>query len=173
MTEHLLQLGHRRIGFIMGQPDHGQSHDRLAGYRRALERNGIRFEDELVEQGLFEYESGYECGRKLLSSTRPPTAIFASNDAMAMGVLSVAHEMALDVPRELSVAGYDDSPLARHAWPSLTTVRQPVAEVARLATLEVVRQLQKRSEKPPHHCLRAELVPRASTASPCLIAANR
>ncbi|MEJ2239857.1 MAG: LacI family DNA-binding transcriptional regulator, partial [Gemmatimonadales bacterium] len=172
MTEHLLQLGHRRIGFIVGQPDHGQSHDRLAGYRRALERNGIPFEDELVEQGLFEYESGYECGRKLLSSIRPPTAIFASNDAMAMGVLSVAHEMGLDVPRELSVAGYDDSPLARHAWPALTTVRQPVAEVARLATIELVNRLQGRSDENPHHCLRAELVRRASTASPCLQASN-
>jgi LacI family transcriptional regulator len=170
MTEHLLQLGHRRIGFIVGRPDHGQSHDRLAGYRRALERNGIAFEDELVEQGQFEFESGYACARNLLSSTLPPTAIFASNDPMAMGVLSAAHEMGFDVPRELSVAGYDDSPLARHAWPSLTTVCQPVAEVARLATIELVNRLQGRSGDSPHHCLRAELVPRASTASPRLTA---
>jgi LacI family transcriptional regulator len=170
MTEHLLQLGHRRIGFIVGRPDHGQSHDRLVGYRRALERNGIAFEDDLVEQGRFEYESGYACARNLLSSARPPTAIFASNDAMAMAVLSAAHEMGFDVPRQLSVAGYDDSPLARHAWPSLTTVRQPVAEVARLATIKLVDLLEGRSDDNPHHCLRAELVPRASTASPVLSA---
>jgi LacI family transcriptional regulator len=80
--------------------------------------------------------------------------------------------MGLDVPRELSVAGYDDSPLARHAWPALTTVRQPVAEVARLATIELVNRLQGRSDENPHHCLRAELVRRASTASPCLQASN-
>ena len=137
MTDYLVQLGHRRIGFIVGHPDHGQSHDRLAGYRRALKRNGITFEDDLVEQGQFEYESGYAGARNLLSSNRPPTAIFASNDPMAMGVLSVAHAMGVDVPRELSVAGFDDSPLARHAWPRLTTVRQPIAEVAERYGAEV------------------------------------
>ena len=168
MTEHLLQLGHRRIGFIVGHPDHGQSHDRLAGYRRALKKHGIEFNDDLVEQGRFDYESGYSCARSLLSSTPPPTAIFASNDPMAMGVLSAAHEMGFDVPGELSVAGFDDTPLARHAWPPLTTVRQPIAEVARLATDELMRQLQGRSEGDSHHCMQAELVRRASTASPRL-----
>jgi len=164
MTEHLLQLGHRRIGFIVGHPDHGQSHDRLDGYRRALKRRDIDFDDRLVEQGRFNYETGYSCARNLLSSNPQPTAIFASNDPMAMGVLSAAHEMGLDVPRELSVAGFDDSPLARHAWPTLTTVRQPIAEVARLATEELIKQLQGRSEGDTHHRLRAELVLRASTA---------
>jgi len=165
MTEHLLELGHRRIGFIVGHPDHGQSHDRFAGYRRALEKHGIDFHDDLVEQGRFDHDSGRSCARKLLSSTDPPTAIFASNDPMAIGVLSAANEMGLDVPSELSVAGFDDSPLARHAWPPLTTVRQPIAEVARLATEELVKLLQGRSNG-SHHCLQAELVRRASTASP-------
>ena len=164
MTEHLLRLGHRRIGFVMGHPDHGQSHDRLAGYRRALGRHDIEFEDDLVEQGRFDYASGYSCARNLLSSAPPPTAIFASNDPMAMGVLSAAHEMGFDIPRELSVAGFDDTPLARHAWPSLTTVRQPIAEVARLATEELIKRLNGRSEGDSHHCLEAELVLRASTA---------
>jgi LacI family transcriptional regulator len=166
MTGHLLQLGHRRIGFIVGHPDHGQSHDRLAGYRRALKRNNIDFDDDLVEQGRFDYESGYSCARNLLSSTPPPTAIFASNDPMAMGVLSAAHEMGFDVPGELSVAGFDDTPLARHAWPPLTTVRQPIAEVARLATEVLLKRLQGRSEGDSYHRLQAELVRRASTASP-------
>jgi LacI family transcriptional regulator len=169
MTEHLLQLGHRRIGFIMGLPDHGQSHDRLAGYRRALERHDLGFDDDLVEQGRFDYESGRSCARNLLSAATPPTAIFASNDPMAMGVLSAAHELGLDVPRQLSVAGFDDSPLARHAWPPLTTVHQPIAEVARLATEELMRQLQGRSDRDSHHCLRAELVRRASTARPAAL----
>lgn len=168
MTEHLLQLGHRRIGFIMGHPDHGQSHDRLAGYRRALERHNIPFDDGLVKQGRFDYESGYWCARGLLSTTSIPTAIFGSNDPMAMGVLSAAHEKGIDVPRGLSVAGFDDSPMARHAWPALTTVRQPIAEVARIATEELMKRLQGRSDVGSHHCLRAELVLRASTASPAL-----
>ena len=166
MTEYLLQLGHQRIGFIVGHPDHGSSHDRLAGYRSALKRHDIDFDDGLVEQGRFDYESGYSCARNLLSSTPRPTAIFASNDPMAMGVLSAAHEMGLDVPSELSVAGFDDSPLARHAWPPLTTVRQPITEVARLATDVLMQQLQGRSEGDSDHRLQAELVRRASTGSP-------
>jgi LacI family transcriptional regulator len=167
MTEHLLELGHRRIGFIVGHPEHGQSHDRLAGYRRALQRNSIAFDESLVAQGRFDYESGRSCARSLLSSIQPPTAIFASNDPMAMGVLSAAHEMGLDLPRELSVAGFDDSPLARHAWPALTTVRQPIAEVARLATVELIKLMRSgQREGSSHHCLRAEVVRRASTASP-------
>jgi LacI family transcriptional regulator len=166
MTEYLLQLGHRRIGFIVGHPDHGQSHDRLAGYRRALERHHIDLDDDLIEQGRFDYESGWSCARNLLSSTPPPTAIFASNDPMAMGVLSAAHEMGFDVPRKLSVAGFDDSPLARHASPPLTTVRQPIAEIARLATEELMKRLQGRSAGNCHHLLRAELVHRASTKRP-------
>jgi LacI family transcriptional regulator len=166
MTEYLLQLGHRRIGFILGHPDHGQSHDRLAGYRRALKRHDIDLDDDLVEQGRFDYESGYSCARNLLSSTPPPTAIFASNDPMAMGVLSAAHEMGFEVPGELSVAGFDDTPLARHAWPPLTTVRQPIAEIARVATEELTKRLQGRSEGDSHHCLKAELVLRRSTTNP-------
>jgi LacI family transcriptional regulator len=85
---------------------------------------------------------------------------------MAMGVLSAAHEMGFDVPRELSVAGFDDSPMARHAWPPLTTVRQPIAEISRLATEELMKRLEGRSEDETHHCLNAELVHRASTAGP-------
>jgi LacI family transcriptional regulator len=166
MTEHLLGLGHRRIGFIMGDPAHGQSHDRLAGYRRALGKRGIAFDDGLVAKGRFDYDSGYTCARSLLSAPERPTAIFASSDAMATGVLSAAHEMGLDVPRDLSVAGFDDSPLARHAWPPLTTVRQPIAEAARVATEELMKRLQGDPDPVFHHCLEAELVIRASTASP-------
>ncbi len=166
MTEYLLDLGHRRVGFIIGHPDHGSSHDRLAGYRSALKRHDIRYDENLVAQGRFDLESGLSCARKLLSSTSRPTAIFASNDPMAMGVLSAAHEFGLDVPRQLSVAGFDDSPLARHAWPPLTTVRQPITEVARLATNVLMQQLQGRSEGDSNHRLQAELVCRASTGSP-------
>lgn len=166
MTEYLLTLGHRRIGFIVGHPDHGQSHDRLVGYRRALERHGIELETILIEQGRFDHESGHACARSLLSISPPPTAIFASNDPMAMGVLSAAHEMGFDVPRELSVAGFDDSPLARHAWPPLTTIRQPIEKVARLATQVLMKRLQDGSDDDPTHCLKAELVCRSSTAGP-------
>jgi LacI family transcriptional regulator len=166
MTEHLIGLGHRRIGFIIGHPEHGSSHDRLTGYRAALQRHGIEFDESLVEQGLFDYESGHSCAQKLLALEPRPTAIFASNDPMAMGVLTAAHEIDLDVPRELSVAGFDDSPLARHAWPPLTTVRQPIRDVARLATEVLMKLLRDRLEGDSDHRLQAELVPRASIGKP-------
>jgi len=166
MTEHLLDLGHRRIGFIIGHPDHGSSHDRLAGYRSALARHDVAFQDGLVEQGRFDYESGHSCARKLLGLDPRPTAIFASNDPMAMGVLTAAHEMGLDVPGQLSVAGFDDSPLALHAWPPLTTVRQPITEIARLATEVLMQQMRGRSEEAADHRLQASLMCRASTGNP-------
>ena len=163
MTDYLIRLGHRRIGFIMGHPDHGSSHDRLAGYRKALDSHGIDFDDDLVECGRFDYESGYLCARKLLDSHPRPTAIFASNDHMAMATLSAAHERRLEVPHDLSVAGFDDTSSSRFAWPPLTTVRQPIAEVARVATRILLRSLQGFSEGTSDHRLRAEIICRAST----------
>ena len=166
MTEHLIELGHRRIGFIMGHPDHGSSHDRLAGYRSALARHGIDFDETLVERGLFDYESGYACARRLLSLSPHPTAIFASNDHMAMATLTAAHERRLEIPRDLSVAGFDDTSFAGFAWPPLTTVRQPVVEVAQLATELLLDRLQGRTQDLPDHRLRATMVCRASTGPP-------
>ncbi len=163
MTSYLLELGHHHIGFIMGHPDHGSSHDRLSGYRRALEKYGIEFDDGLVERGLFDYESGYTCARRLLTRWPRPSAIFASNDHMAMAALTAAHELRLDVPGDLSVAGFDDTSIARFAWPPLTTVRQPIAEVAELATSVLLQQLNGREKKDVVHRLRAEIVCRAST----------
>jgi LacI family transcriptional regulator len=165
MTEHLLELGHRRVGFIIGHPDHGSSHDRLNGYRSALERHDIDYDSNLVKQGLFDYDSGYSCAVELLAATPRPSAIFASNDPMAMGVLTAAHEIGLDVPGQLSVAGFDDSPMAEHAWPPLTTVRQPITQVARLATEVLMQQLRGRSDVSDHR-LQAELVRRVSTGNP-------
>jgi LacI family transcriptional regulator len=166
MTEHLIQLGHRRIGFIMGHPDHGSSHDRLAGYRRALARHGIDYDGKLVESGRYDYESGYSCALRLLALRPRPSAIFASNDHMAMATLTAAHELRLEVPGGLSVAGFDDASFARFAWPPLTTVRQPVAEVAQLATDVLLDRLQGREGNTSDHRLRAEIVCRASTGSP-------
>ena len=166
MTEHLLDLGHRRIGFIVGHPEHGSSHDRLDGYRRALARRGIGFDERIVAQGRFDFESGYSCAKTLLAADPRPTAIFASNDPMAMGVLTVAHEMGVEVPRELSVAGFDDSPLARTAWPPLTTIRQPIVEVARLATETLMQLIQGGEGEVADRRLQTELVARATTDEP-------
>jgi LacI family transcriptional regulator len=130
MTTHLLNLGHRRIGFIKGHPNHMASQERLYGYRRALDRVGIAFEPGLVADGEFDFDSGVAAARHFFTLSDRPTAIFASNDDMAAGVLAVSHDHDLDVPGDLSVAGFDDTTLARTVWPPLTTIHQPMYDLA-------------------------------------------
>lgn len=141
MTRHLLELGHRRIGFIVGRASHGSSTDRLLGYRRALEAARIRPDEKIIVPGNYTFESGYDAAQQLLSARQVPTAIFASNDEMAAGVLLAAHERGIEIPAEISVCGFDDTPVSRQVWPQLTTVAQPVLEVASLATELLIRRL--------------------------------
>ena len=128
MTEHLLALGHRRIGFVAGHPDHPSSRLRRQGFERALASAGLG--GQPVEQGRNDVASGTDAGRRLLGRSHRPTAIFASNDDMAAGVVQAARELGIDVPGQLSVAGFDDSQIASIVWPELTTVRQPTYEMA-------------------------------------------
>ncbi|MDJ0841939.1 MAG: LacI family DNA-binding transcriptional regulator [Acidobacteriota bacterium] len=163
VIRHLVQLGHRRIGFIMGHPEHGSSHDRLEGYKEAVTKAGLPVLDELIETGRYDFESGYACAHRLLSLETRPTAIFASNDHMAVAVLTAAHEKKLDIPGDLSVCGFDDTPMARYAWPPLTTVRQPVKQAARLATSILIDMIKKKEGITNEVTLHSELVRRAST----------
>jgi len=146
MTAHLLALGHSRIGFIIGHPDHGSSVPRLDGFRAAMNAAGAAIEPELLAQGRFTFESGAESARTLLALPSRPTAIFASNDDMAAGVLHVAHEMGIQIPGDLSVVGFDDVPLAEYVWPSLSTVRQPIRDMARVALARLVAHIRKRGD---------------------------
>jgi LacI family transcriptional regulator len=130
MTTHLINEGHRRIGFIIGHPNHMASDQRLFGYRRALDRAGVAYEPDLVRPGQFDFASGVAAAEVLLDLAKPPSAIFASNDDMAAGVLAVAHQRGLNVPEALSVAGFDDTDLAQLVWPPLTTIRQPTRALA-------------------------------------------
>lgn len=161
MTSHLINLGHRRIGFIRGHPNHMASDDRLFGYRRALDRGGIAFEPALVCDGEFDFDSGVRAGRCLLELHQPPTAIFAANDDMAAGVLAVAHDRGVPVPGRLSVAGFDDTTLARTVWPPLTTIHQPMVELARTATSILIEGGEICHRRLPH-----TLVERGSIAPP-------
>lgn len=165
MTELLVALGHRRIGFIAGNPEHGASDDRLRGFKTALAAHGIAADPALIAQGMYTFESGYEAARVLLAQRALPTAIFASNDHMAMGVLRAAHEAGLRIPEELAVCGFDDTPMATFAWPPLTTVRQPIQEVASLATDILLASLRGGTVSGEHR-LRSELVWRESTGTP-------
>ena len=132
-TEHLLELGHRRIGTITGSPAVLCSQARLDGYRAALERAGIAFDPELVRTGDFHYESALTAASELLRLPDRPTAIFAASDVQAMGVYEAARQNGLRLPQDLSVVGFDDVPMAQWVSPPLTTLRQPLAEMATLA----------------------------------------
>lgn len=133
MTAYLLRLGHRRIGFIMGDPRHSVSLLRYEGFRSAMSAAAAEVDDNLVVEGDFALRSGIELGEVLLRMRSPPSAIFASNDDMAIGVLMTAMKLGLHVPDQLSIAGFDDAPIARAVWPQLTTIRQPKAEMAAAA----------------------------------------
>jgi LacI family transcriptional regulator len=133
MTRHLLALGHRRIGFICGHPDISAAALRLQGYEDALAEANLPFAAELVAPGQFSYRSGLDAADQLLDLPAPPTAIFASNDDMAAAAIAMAHRHALDVPGDLTVVGFDDTTLATSIWPELTTIRQPIADMSRLA----------------------------------------
>ncbi len=132
-TDHLLGLGHVRIAAITGPADYLCSRARADGYRSALERAGARFDPGLVRHGDFQHEGGFLCGGELLDLTTPPTAIFAGSDQQALGVYEAARQRGLRIPEDLSVVGFDDLPAARWVSPPLTTVRQPLADMGRVA----------------------------------------
>ena len=138
MTRYLASLGHRRIAFIKGNRQHKAVGNRYAGYVEGLRTSGLQLAKDLVEQGDNSVGSGEECAWRLLRSKRPPTAVFAANDDMAAGVMRVAAQLGIDIPGRLSVAGCDDISLARQIHPRLTTIRQPLAAMAELATLALV-----------------------------------
>jgi len=162
MTAHLLALGHRRIGFIAGHPSYAASHQRQAGHARALAEAGVAFDPALVRTGDYGFGSGAEQAAALLALAEPPTAIFASNDEMAAGVLAAAHRLGVRVPEALSVAGFDDSALAGFVWPPLTTVRQPVRELAYQAA-DLLLASDPEAD-PERRAVAYELVVRGSTA---------
>jgi len=169
MTRHLLELGHRRIGFINGHPNQTATGQRFHGYVEAMTEAGLSVDADQVAQGYFTYRSGLEAAEKLLDSGRP-TAIFASNDDMAAATMAVAHRRGLDVPSDLAVTGFDDTPLAATVWPALTTIHQPIAEMAREAVRLLVEQIRSRrgGSEPQvmHKMLKFTLVKRESSAPP-------
>jgi len=165
-TEHLLGLGHRRIGAVAGPGDYLCSRARIDGYRSALERAGEPFDPELVRNGDFQHEGGFTRGRELLGLPDPPTAIFAGNDQQAFGVYEAARQRGLRIPQDLSVVGLDDLPVARWVSPPLTTVRQPLAEMGRAAAQMLGDLIAGLPLLPSRVELSTELIVRESTAGP-------
>jgi LacI family transcriptional regulator len=163
MTEYLVSQGHARIGFITGHPNRSGTERRLAGFRQAIEDNHLELDPNLVIEGRYTFESGEAAARKLLRMADRPTAIFASNDYMAAGVMKVANQMKIRVPYELSVSGYDDSPLAHHIWPPLTTIRHPVGQIADRAATLLIRHMNGEPAVFDPDSIHSELVVREST----------
>jgi LacI family transcriptional regulator len=149
MTRHLLSLGHRDIGFIRGHPRQIDTAQRYEGFVAALKVAGLRAPSNRVKQGQYTFLSGFNAATQLLKGKERPTAIFASNDDMAAGALAAAHRMKLDVPRNLSIVGFDDTPLASSVWPALTTIRQPVNKLTRRALELLVEDIRRRRSGRP------------------------
>jgi len=162
MTEHLIALGHRRIGFVSGPDAHIAAGVRVIAFREALARAAEPLES-IVQAGDFTFAGGLAAGEALLSRPDRPTAIFAANDFMAAGVVAAANRLGLRVPLDLSIAGFDDSAIARSVWPPLTTVRQPIRAMAQAAIHYLVELAGERERLPRHVVFPYQLVVRSTT----------
>lgn len=163
MTEHLISLGHRDIGFIAGDSRFAAAQMRRQGFVNAMQSHGLKPRAEWMADGDFTFESGMACGRKLLGGDRRPTAIFASNDDMALAVLRVAAELGLRSPDDISVGGFDNTPSAQLSSPSLTSIRQPVGEMAVEATDMLLQMIRGEPVGPAARVLPFTLVQGGST----------
>jgi len=167
MVRHLIERGHRDIAFVAGPESNFEAQERLAGYRAAIADLLPGGTGERVLQGDFTQESGFRAGSQVVALTNRPSAVFASNDAMAIGCLSALNEAGLQVPQDIALAGFDDIPISRYVNPSLTTVRARITELGGLA----LERLASAIEEPgrlgaQHQTLRADLIVRQSTAAP-------
>ncbi len=166
-AHHLAELGHERIAHISGPPSFRSAHERRRGFREALAQRGLKLRPSYDREGNYTFDSGIEVARELLALKPRPTAIFAGNDEMAAGVFKVAHELGLEIPKQLSVVGFDDSATALRLWPVLTSVRLPVRDMGRMATDKLLgRQTKKRMPENDIAEVIPKLVVRESTAAP-------
>ncbi len=138
MTNHLVKLGHRRMGFISGPRSNPSSRKRQEAFIEALGRHGLELPPDMIEIGAFTYESGFAAAEKLLSRRQRPTAIFAANDEMAFAVMHVADDMGLSIPEDLSLVGFDGTPFAEIVIPALSTIRRPSSGMSQLATQKLL-----------------------------------
>ena len=169
ITEHLIEQGHKKIAFISGDKDHHSTDERVKGYRQALEKHGIDVPDNYLFEGQYSFETGVEGAKALLALDTPPTAIFSCNDEIAAGALFGARLTGVEVPHQLAIAGFEDSPFSRQTWPKLTTAAQPTNLIARKAASILINHVAlQRTEKGnqnnvQHQHFKPELVVREST----------
>ncbi len=165
-TSHLIEHGHRQILHLGGYDTAPDGRLRLEGYRRALEENGIAYQEELIREGSFTEDKGYEHTKQILKDGIPFTAIFAGNDQMAAGAMAAIYEADLKVPHDISIVGFDDLSLARYLYPALTTIRQPAIEMGRSGAQIAIRALQHKPSDSIQRHFQPQLVKRKSVAAP-------
>lgn len=166
-TRYLINLGHIRIGFIKGSPAIRSAADRLLGYKAALADCDIPIREELIVEGDYQQQTGYETTKRLLQSVNPrPTAIFASNDLAAFGAIDAARESGLHVPEDISIIGFDDIPQASLVYPKLTTVRQPLEQMGNIAVKMLLERIEVPSLPPQRVVLATQLIIRDSCTPP-------
>ena len=166
MTQHLLDLGHVDIAFVRGDPAHSTAQRREQGFRETMAAAGVAVRDDYVADGGFSYRGGLEAARQLLALRRRPSAIFSANDDMAAAVSAVAHGLGLSLPNDLSIAGFDDTPVATTVWPELTTIRQPIADMAASAVLLAMDMARPGAEPAGDVQATLQLIERGSTTAP-------
>jgi len=166
-ARHLAALGHTRVAFISGPPSFRSSHERRRGLAEGLAEQGIALEDRYVIEGAYTFESGVACARTLLAMDEPPTAIFTGNDEMAAGVYTAARDAGVAIPGDVSVVGFDDSPMAARLWPPLTSVKLPIRDMGRFAAEKLIDLAKPESERRNRNPqVRPGLAVRESTAKP-------
>jgi LacI family transcriptional regulator len=165
-TQHLIELGHQRIGCIAGPSDLTLSAERVTGYRNALQAASLAADETLIIRGDFQYESGYQAAEQFFTHPTPPTALFACNDLMAIGAINAAAKHGWPVPAQLSVVGFDDIRMAAYINPLLTTIAQPKYEMGSIATTMLLERIQDQEMPPSQKLLPTHLVVRESTAPP-------
>jgi LacI family transcriptional regulator, galactose operon repressor len=164
---HLAELGHTRIAHISGPPTFLSAHERRQGFNRGLSKFGLKLKPPYDREALYTFDSGISAARELLAMKARPTAIFAGNDEMAAGVYKAAHDIGLEIPHDLSVIGYDDSPIATRLWPVLTTVRLPIRDMGQMAVEKLFRRYAAKSgEEEQMSEVTPSLIVRESTAPP-------
>ena len=167
ITNHLIEKGHQRIAFIAGDEIHKSTIERLNGYKAALTNANIPIEESLIIQGSYSFETGVKSSETILSMPVRPTAVFACNDEIAAGTLFGARMNGIDVPSDLAIAGFENSPFSRQTFPPLTTASQPTDQIAQCATSSLIHFLKAKKNKAPHenltHIFVPELVVREST----------
>jgi len=164
ITQHLINLGHTRIGFIAGQAEHMSTVERLKGYKHALVQNKISIDEQLIVQGEYSFESGVHGAKQLMSEDVQPTAIFSCNDEIAAGALFASRLMGVSIPEQLSITGFENSPFSRQTWPRLTTANQPNPKIAENAANLLIAQARKLTPKNLTTQYTPQLIVRDSTS---------